>query len=37
LPFFKNALLGDLFYCGVLFGLFELVQHKVAAARLRVS
>lgn len=26
IPFFKNTLLGDLFYVGVLFGLYELAQ-----------
>ncbi|MEK7567774.1 MAG: DUF6580 family putative transport protein [Patescibacteria group bacterium] len=27
LPFFKNMLLGDLFYTGLLFGLYELFVH----------
>ncbi len=26
LPFFKNTVLGDLVYCGVLFGIFETVK-----------
>jgi len=26
IPFFRNTLLGDLFYVGVMFGLYELVQ-----------
>lgn len=26
-PFFGNTILGDLFYCGVLFGGYSLVQH----------
>ena len=29
LPFFKNTLLGDLFYTGLLFSTFELAQHKI--------
>jgi len=28
IPFFWNTLAGDLFYCGVLFGLFELAKMK---------
>lgn len=28
LPFYKNTLMGDLVYTGVLFGAFELAQHK---------
>ena len=28
LPFFKNTLLGDLFYTAVLFGAFELIQAR---------
>lgn len=28
LPFFKNALLGDLVYTGTLFGIFELVRRR---------
>lgn len=28
-PFFRNTILGDLFYVAVLFGLFELVGHFV--------
>ncbi len=28
LPFLRNELLGDLFYCGLLFGLFYLAQLK---------
>ncbi len=33
LPFFKNTLLGDLVYSGVLFGAFELAQYKITALR----
>lgn len=29
IPFFGNTLLGDLFYCGILFGTFELAQAKI--------
>lgn len=35
IPFFRNTLLGDIFYVGVLFGLYEmvkfLVRHKALA------
>ena len=34
LPFLKTGLLGDLFYCGAMFGLFELVQSRVPALRI---
>lgn len=33
LPFFQNAVLGDLFYTGVLFGAFELAQRRLPALR----
>ena len=29
LPFFKNTIIGDLVYCGVLFGAFEFAQTKI--------
>ena len=29
IPFYRNSLLGDLFYSGVFFGLFELAQSKI--------
>lgn len=29
IPFFHMTVLGDLFYCGVLFGLFEFAKYKV--------
>lgn len=29
LPFFRNTLLGDLFYCGLFFGAFELSVRKI--------
>lgn len=31
IPFFQNALIGDLFFVGVMFGIYELVKHKVPA------
>lgn len=30
LPFFKNTLLGDLFYTGVLFGSYELARYAIS-------
>lgn len=30
LPFFRNTLLGDIFYTGLLFGLYEFVTYMVA-------
>lgn len=33
LPFFRNALAGDLFYTGVFFGAFEAVSHLFLARR----
>jgi hypothetical protein len=33
LPFFKNTLLGDLFYVGAMFGLYELVLHLALKRR----
>jgi hypothetical protein len=33
-PFFKNTLLGDLVYCGALFGAFEFAQYKIPQLRL---
>ncbi len=35
IPFFKNTLLGDFVYCGVMFGAFELAQRYVPALRLQ--
>ena len=29
IPFFQNSLIGDLFFVGVMFGVYELVKHKV--------
>lgn len=37
LPFFKNTILGDLFYSGVLFGAFELLQYRFPALRLKTA
>ncbi len=34
LPFFRNTLLGDLFYVGVMFGIYELVCLAVRKRRL---
>ena len=31
IPFFQNSLVGDLFFVGVMFGVYELVKHKVPA------
>jgi hypothetical protein len=31
IPFFQNALIGDLFFVGVMFGVYELVKHKMPA------
>ncbi len=36
LPFFRNSLVGDLFYTGLLFGLYELARY-VAKQRSKVS
>ena len=29
IPFFRNTILGDLFYVGVMFGLYELVNYLI--------
>ncbi len=34
IPFFQNTLAGDLFYCGLLFGGFALLERAVPALRL---
>jgi hypothetical protein len=31
IPFFQNSLIGDLFFVGVMFGVYELVKSKVPA------
>ena len=31
IPFFQNSLIGDLFFVGVMFGVYELVKHNVPA------
>lgn len=31
IPFLQNSLIGDLFFVGVMFGVYELVKHKVPA------
>lgn len=33
LPFFKNTIMGDLVYCGVLFGSFEFAQKRIPALK----
>lgn len=34
IPFFKGTLLGDLFYCGVLFASFELARREIPVLRM---
>lgn len=36
IPFFKNTLMGNLVYCGVLFGSFELAQYKYPQLKLKI-
>jgi hypothetical protein len=35
LPFFKNTIMGDLVYTGVLFGTFEFAQRRIPALQLQ--
>ena len=35
LPFFKNTIMGDLVYTGVLFGAFEFAQYKIPTLKLK--
>lgn len=35
IPFFRNTLLGDLIYTGVLFGVFEYAQYRIPSLRLQ--
>jgi hypothetical protein len=35
IPFFKNSLMSDLIYCGILFGSFEFAQYKIPALKLK--
>ncbi len=37
LPFFKNTIMGDLVYTGVLFGTFEFAQRKIPAIQLQTN
>jgi len=37
LPFFKNTLLGDLAYTGILFGVFEFAQYKIPFLKLQTE
>ena len=34
IPFFKNTLLGDLFYVGILFGAYEIVTYLIRKKQL---
>lgn len=36
LPFFKNTLIGDFVYTGILFGAFELAQRQIPILRLQI-
>jgi hypothetical protein len=33
IPFFRNTVLGDLFYCTLMFGVFELAKYKFPALK----
>ncbi|MDR1348089.1 MAG: hypothetical protein LBJ63_06660 [Prevotellaceae bacterium] len=35
IPFFRNTLLGDIFYTGILFATFEMLAYKFPALRVR--
>ena len=35
IPFFRNTVMGDIFYCGIMFGAFELAQYKIPALKLK--
>ena len=37
IPFFGNTLAGDLFFCGVLFGMFGLAQRRFPALSLKTA
>ncbi|MCU0679255.1 MAG: hypothetical protein MUC28_02290 [Planctomycetes bacterium] len=37
LPFFRHTVLGDLFYAGALFGIYELVSYSLRAANKKVE
>jgi hypothetical protein len=37
IPFFQNTVAGDLFYVGVLFGGFALLEHAVPMLRVRAE
>lgn len=37
LPFFRNTLIGDLFYVGAMFGLYEYAKRFVPSLRLKTS
>jgi len=33
IPFFRNTILGDLFYCGLMFGSFEFAGKRFPALK----
>jgi hypothetical protein len=37
IPFFRNSLLGDLSYTGLLFGVYELAQRKISISNLGLT
>ena len=37
IPFFKNTLMGNLVYSGVLFGAFELAQNRIPILKIQLS
>lgn len=37
LPFFKNTIMGDLVYTGVLFGAFEFAQNRIPILKVQLS
>lgn len=37
LPFFKMTILGDMVYCGIMFGIFELAQARISSLRLQTK
>ncbi len=37
LPFFKNTIIGDLIYSGILFGVFEFAQNRLPILKIQLS
>lgn len=37
IPFFKNTIMGDFVYCGVLFSVFEFAQYKIPTLKLTTN